>query len=74
MLLIARMLLAAGKSAIVEGNSTPEWAAEELARLQAKSPFRCVHVLCITEAETCLAPVSGAQRFGPSPPDASRGW
>lgn len=38
MLLIARLLLVAGKSAVVEANFTPDWAANELARLQAETP------------------------------------
>jgi hypothetical protein len=55
MLLIARLVLRAGGSAVVEGNFTPEWAAEELRELQAETPFRFVQILCLADPETCLA-------------------
>lgn len=55
MLLYARLTLAGGKSVVVEANFTPEWAADELARLQAGTPFRLIQVLCLADAETCLA-------------------
>jgi predicted kinase len=55
MLFIARMSLVAGGSAVVEANFTPDWAAEELSQLQRETPFRFVQVLCVADAETCLA-------------------
>ena len=53
--LIAKLVLRAGGSVILEGNFTPEWAAEELRRLQDEAQFRFVQVLCVADPETCLA-------------------
>jgi predicted kinase len=53
--LIAKLVLRAGCSAVLEGNVSPDWAAEELGRLQAETPFRFVQVLCVADPETCLA-------------------
>jgi predicted kinase len=55
MFLVARMLLRSGGSAVVEGNFTPEWAAEELEQLRAETPFRFVQVLCLADPARCIA-------------------
>jgi predicted kinase len=55
MLLLARLLLASGTSAMVEANFTPDWAAEELSQLQLEVPVSFVQILCIADAATCLA-------------------
>jgi len=54
MLLVARLVLRAGGSAVMEGNFTPEWAAEELRGLQKEAPFRFVQVLCAADPAICL--------------------
>ena len=53
--LMARLLLTSGTSAMLEANFTPDWAAEELSQLRQETPFRFVQVLCVADAETCLA-------------------
>jgi predicted kinase len=53
--LVARIVLRAGGSAVLEGNFAPAWAAAELAALRAELPFRFVQILCVAEPETCLA-------------------
>ena len=55
MFLIARMLLRSRGSAVVEGNFTPEWAADELEQLRGETPFRLVQVLCLADPATCIA-------------------
>ena len=55
MLLVSRLLLDAGQSVMIEANFAPELAADELGRLQADVPFHFVQILCLADAETCLA-------------------
>ena len=55
MLLIARLMLVSGTSAMMEANFTPKWAAVELGQLQAVAPFRFVQILCRADLGTCVA-------------------
>jgi predicted kinase len=55
MLLIARLILRSGGSAIVEANFRPDFAAVDLEALRKETPFRIVQVLCRVDPDTCLA-------------------
>jgi hypothetical protein len=55
MLLVARVVLRSGGSAMVEANFRPELAASELEALREETPFRLVQILCRVEPDTCLA-------------------
>jgi predicted kinase len=60
----ARATLAAGRSAVVEANFTPEWAAAELEELRVQTPFDLVQVLCRADPETCLERYRERDRVG----------
>ena len=55
MLLVARLVLRSGGSAMVEANFRPDLAAADLEALREETPFRVVQILCRADPETCLA-------------------
>jgi predicted kinase len=55
MLLVARVILRSGGSAMVEANFRPDFAAADLEALRKETPFRVVQILCRADPDTCLA-------------------
>jgi predicted kinase len=55
MMLVARLILRSGGSAMVEANFRPDLAAADLEALREETPFRVVQILCRADPETCLA-------------------
>jgi predicted kinase len=55
MLLVARLVLRSGGSAMLEANFRPDFAAADLEALREETPFRVVQILCRADPETCLA-------------------
>jgi predicted kinase len=55
MLLVARLILRSGGSAIVEANFRPDFAAADLEALREETAFRLVQILCRADPDACLA-------------------
>jgi predicted kinase len=55
MLLVARLILRSGGSAMLEANFRPDFAAADLEALREETPFRFVQILCRADPDTCLA-------------------
>lgn len=55
MLLVARLVLRSGGSAVLEANFTPDLAAPDLEALRDETPFRFVQVLCLADPAICIA-------------------